>query len=115
MNRSLVALPLALALLLGAAPAPKEAWFDFKFQNKKVGFLQSVDEPTTVNDKPALHLKRWSVVQVRREKDTIRMESTTDSWTDLQGHPMRFKHVRFEGKDERSFEGYRDGGEFVIR
>jgi hypothetical protein len=108
----LIALP---ALADDAPPKTKDYWFDFKFNGKKVGFMESLDEGTTVNDRPALHMKRWSVVQVRREKDMMRMESTTDSWTDLEGHPMRFKHVRVEGNDPRTFEGYRDGNQFIVK
>jgi transglutaminase superfamily protein len=99
----------------GTPSSPKEYWFDFKFNGKKVGFMQSLDEDTTVNDRPALHMRRWSVVSVRREKDTMKMESTTDSWTDLEGHPMRFTHTRYEGSDPRSFEGYRDGDQFIVK
>lgn len=93
----------------------KEYWFDFKFQGQKVGFLQSLDETTTVNERPAIHSKRWSVVTVRRQEQVIRMESTTDVWSDPDGRPMRYKHLRLEGKEARSSEGFRDGKELIVR
>jgi hypothetical protein len=109
---------LAILPLLVSANAPQkttEYWYDFKFQGHKVGFLQAIDEPTTVNDRPAIHSKRWSKIVVRREKNEIKMESTTDVWSDADFRPMRYKHVRVENNDERTAEGYRDGKEFVVR
>lgn len=108
----------ALVLLFLAAPnkavQERETWYDFKFYGNKVGWLQAKDEPTVVNGQPAVHLHRWSVVTVKRQNNTIRMESTTDTWFAPDGTPMRFKHARSEGREKRSIDGYRDGKEFVV-
>ena len=98
-----------------ARAGEREAWFDFKFQGHKVGYLFAEDEETNINDKPALHAKRWSVVIVRRQEQVIRMESTTDAWSEPDGKPMRFKHIRLEGRETRNAEGYRDGNVFIVR
>lgn len=113
---ALLAVPGTLSARPAARPAKgsAEAWFDFKFQRKKVGFFESMDEPVTEQGQRAIHMKRWSVVQVRRESDTIRIESTTEVWTDPKGHPIRFKQHRTEGQDERNLEGHREGKAFVV-
>lgn len=93
---------------------PREAWFDFNFYGNKVGFLSAKDEPTEVNGQKAVHVHRWSVVMVKRQRDTIRMESTTDAWFGPDGAPMRFTSARTEGAEKRSVDGYRDGEQFVV-
>ncbi len=120
--RALLLLPMLLALAPSPARAdiekpnvtPREVWYDFKFKNNKVGYLFAKDEPTEINEQPAIHLNRWSVVVVTRQKDVIRMESTTDTWFAPDGAPMRFKHARVEGGEKRNVEGYRDGDVFVV-
>lgn len=106
---------LAGPLLARGAPLGREDWFDFEFQGHKVGYLFTRDESTSVNDRPALHARRWSVITVRRQEQVIRMESTTDTWSEPDGKPMRYKHVRLEGRETRTSEGYRDGDAFVVR
>jgi hypothetical protein len=92
----------------------REVWYDFMFKGSKVGYLYAKDEPTEINGQPAIHLHRWSVVVVNRQNDEIRMESTTDTWFAPDGTPMRFKHARKEGAEQRRVDGYRDGDVFVI-
>lgn len=117
-----VRIALALVLPLLAAPAlaeskavpEREVWYAFNFYGNKVGWLKAKDEQTEVNGQPAVHLHRWSVVTVKRQENTIRMESTTDTWFAPDGTPMRFKHSRTEGREKRSIDGYRDGKQFVV-
>ncbi|MFO0725704.1 MAG: transglutaminase-like domain-containing protein [Myxococcota bacterium] len=113
---SLLALVLWLSPseLVSAAPA-EELWYDFNFHGSKVGFLQAIDEPTTWAGKPALHFRRHSVITVRRAAEVIRMESDTDAWSDTEGHPLHFVHVRDEGGAKRHVEGTVDGGMMVIK
>ncbi len=119
--KALAALVLALALpaqlALAAAPvrARTEAWFEFHFHGKKVGFLYALDEPTTVDGKPAIHSLRRSVLTVRRADQVIRMESDTDAWSEPSGRPIRFTHLRNEGGAVRKLEGERKGDTFVVR
>jgi hypothetical protein len=103
-----------------AAPAPlridtDEAWFEFAFLGRKVGYMLARDELTQVNGRPAIHAHRWSVVTVRRERETVRMEFSTDAYFEPDGAPMRFTQLRKEGAELRSLEGYRDGDVMVIR
>ncbi len=107
--------PAAKAVPRAGQALPREAWFDFNFYGNKVGFLFSRDERTELEGKPALHAHRWSVVSVRRQSDSMRMESTTDAWFEADGTPLRFRHQRLEGKEKRSVEGYRDGEVLVLR
>jgi hypothetical protein len=112
---SFVALLSLLPAELEKPPIPtREVWYDFKFKGSKVGYLYAKDEPTEVNGQPAIHLHRYSVVVVNRQKDVIRMESTTDTWFGPDGAPMRFKHARIEGAEKRNVDGYRDGDVFVV-
>src|SRR5262245_49869311 len=112
--------PFFLAAFLAATP-PADAnstgdWYEFLFQGQKVGFMYAENEPTTVNDRPAIHMKNWTVISVlRTANQQIRIESTTDTWSEPDGKPMRYKHVRNEGKETRTSEGYRDGNTFIIR
>jgi hypothetical protein len=103
----------------GCATTPDEKstgdWYEFLFQGQKVGFMYSEHEPTTVNDRPAVHVKNWTVISVlRTANQKIRIESTTDTWSEPDGKPMRYKHTRGEGGETRSSEGYRDGDVFII-
>ncbi len=108
----------ALALVSTSAQAKlskrQEAWYNFKFKGAKVGFLYAKDEPTKVDGRAAIHIHRRSVISVRRQAQSIRMESITDAWVAPDGTPMRFTHKRIEGGDTRSVEGYRDGNELVV-
>lgn len=115
------ALLVIIAALVGApawadaAPDKREAWYEFKFHGKKVGFLHALDEPTNFEGVAAMHAYRRSVVTVRRQSHVIRMEAVTDAWADEAGRPMRFTHVRTEGGAARTIKGHRDGDEFVVR
>lgn len=116
----LTALALALVLpaqLAVATPvrARTESWFEFLFHGKKVGFTYALDEPTTVDGRPALHSLRRSILTVRRAEQVIRMESDTDAWSEPNGRPIRFTHVRTEGGAIRRLEGERRGDTFVVR
>ena len=116
---------LAAALLFAAVAAPSfatpaakartESWFEFFFHSKKVGFLYALDEPTTVEGRAAVHSLRRSVLVVRRADQVIHMESETDAWSELDGNPIRFKHVRTEGGARRTLEGTREGAVFAVR
>lgn len=108
-------LPLPLRAESKAGRTLEDAWFDFFFQKRKVGFLRAIDEETNHHGAPALHAHRWSVLTVLRQSESIRMESTTDAWFSPEGTPFRFKHERKEGSQTRSTEGYREGKEFVLR
>lgn len=105
--------------LAAAGPAAPlltdEAWYDFSFLDRKVGFMLARDEMTQINGQPAIHSHRWSVITVRRESAVVRMEFSTDVYFTLEGAPLRFTQVRKEAKENRSLEGYRDGEVFVIR
>lgn len=112
------ALVLALAPLVyaGAAPNKKlESWFEFRFHNKKVGFVHAVDEPTTYEGRAAVHSMRRSLITVRRQDNVLRMEATTDAWSEPDGKPIRFTHLRMEAGAERKLEGTRDGNTLIVR
>lgn len=105
----------AEAPVAAAAKGRVETWYEFMFHGKKVGFLYALDEPTTVDGKPALHTLRRSILTVRRADQVIRMESDTDAWSEPNGRPIRFVHVRNEGGAARRLEGERAGDSFVVR
>lgn len=111
--------PLLLVAALRPSPARaaevEESWFDFHFLGRKVGFMLARDEPTKVNGVDAVHAHRWSVITVRRERQVVRMEFTTDVYFTPEGRPLRFTQVRKEGSEPRSVEGYVDGDVMVIR
>jgi|GEM_PF-2402366 len=114
----LVAALLAPQLGIAAAATPvltEEAWFDFTFLDRKVGFVLARDEMTQINGQPAIHSHRWSVITVRRETSVVRMEFTTDVYFKPDGTPLRFTQVRKEANERRSLEGYRDGENFIIQ
>ncbi len=93
----------------------EEAWYDFFFLERKVGFMMARDEMTEVNGKTAIHAHRWSVLTVAREGAVVRMEFATDVYFEPDGTPLRFTQKRNEGGQDRSLEGYRDGKFIVIR
>ncbi|MCB9648566.1 MAG: transglutaminase domain-containing protein [Deltaproteobacteria bacterium] len=93
----------------------EEAWFEFAFLGRKVGYMLARDELTQINGQAAIHAHRWSVVTVRRERETVRMEFATDAYFTPDGTPMRFTQSRKEGAEARNLEGYRDGDVMVIR
>jgi hypothetical protein len=90
-------------------------WYEFFFHGQKVGFSYTERSPTTVNDRPATHVKQWIVIKVRRTQQPIHIESVIDAWSEPDGKPMRYTHTRQEGGDTRTSEGYRDGNTFVVR
>lgn len=98
-----------------SAPAKIEAWYDFLFHAKKVGFLQALDEPSSYEGRPAVHSLRRSVLTVRRQDSVIRMEAVTDAWCELDGRPIRFTHTRNEGGSLRKVEGSRQGDVLLVR
>lgn len=121
-----LAAPLAAALVAALVAPPafaadglrlqeEEAWYGFSFLGRKVGFMMARDEETQINRKPAIHSHRWSVITVRREREVVRMEFTTDVYFAPDGTPMRFEHARREGGERRTLSGYRDGDQMVIR
>ncbi|MEQ9499652.1 MAG: transglutaminase-like domain-containing protein [Deltaproteobacteria bacterium] len=123
MRRPLI-FALAAALFTAAAPAaakpkaPKldrEVWYGFEFLGNKVGYMVARDEGTLLNDQPAYHLNRHTVVTVKRKAEVINVESSTDLWVTPDLTPLRFKNERREGREVRTVEGYRDGSSFVIR
>lgn len=125
MTKTPLALTAALAACLLApaveakAKTPKlveaESWYDFSFLGRKVGFMMARDEATQINGRPAVHSHRWSVITVRREKEVVRLEFTTDVYFAPDGTPMRFTQARKEGAERRGLEGYRDGDVMVVR
>lgn len=119
MKRAVSLASTALLLLLPVACMAKgidrDAWYEFNFHGKKVGFLHVIDEATKLEGRDAIHAHRRSVVTVRRQDHVIRMEATTDAWSDPKGAPLRFTHLRVESGDKRRIEGYRDGAEFVVK
>ncbi len=113
---TLLALSFGLGEVAAAkTAAPTEAWYEFKFHGKKVGFMHALDEGTTFEGVAALHAHRRSVVTVRRQAHVIRMEAVTDSWSTPDGQPLRFTHVRTEGGASRTIKGFRDGDSFDVR
>lgn len=117
--RRLLSLALIAVACCAAAPPPDEKskgdWYEFLFQGQKVGFMYAESENTTVNDRPAVHVKNWTVIKVLRSSTPVDIESTTDSWSEPDGKPMRYKHTRKEAKEARTSEGYRDGNTFIVR
>ena len=93
----------------------REVWYDFQFSGQKIGYVKAVDWHTTVNRRPAYHLHRLSVLSVKRQIQTIDVQSSTDVWFALDGTPIRFSHERKEGGEQRKVEGYRDGDQIVLR
>lgn len=107
----------ALAQKPGALPDEKSTgdWYEFLFHGQKVGFFYVERGATTVNDRPAIHVKQWTVIKVRRTQQSIHIESVIDAWSEPDGKPMRYTHTRKEGNDTRTSEGYRDGNTFLVR
>jgi transglutaminase-like putative cysteine protease len=110
---ALLALAPGLAFAGDSVPS-RDAWYEFLFHGKKVGFLHALDETSTLEGRPALHAHRRSVVTVRRQDHEIRMEATTDAWAEPNGKPLKFTHARVENGARRDFMGVRDGAVFRI-
>lgn len=114
----LAATLLATPALAKGPTAPKldrEAWYGFEFLGNKVGYMVARDEGTLLNEQPAYHLSRNTVVTVKRKAEVMNVQSTTDLWVKPDLTPLRFKNERREGAEIRTVEGYRDGDSFVIR
>ena len=100
-----------------AAPngTSSEEWFATVFHGSKVGYVRARTELTQLDKKEAVHVVRQSVIAVRRQTQSIRIEDTLEAWFTPEGKPLRYNLVRKEGGAIRRGYGQLEGDSFVVR